>query len=400
MIGAIVTASILVIGGVFYAGFQFGALKPKTLIVQGVENIEPDSKPENTDFNVFWEAWDKLKSQHIKGAELQNQDMLYGAIEGLVNSLKDPYTIFLRPDDSKKFEEDVGGSFGGIGAEIGVRNDQLVVIAPLEDTPAMKAGLRAGDKILEIDKKSTAGLSVNEAVKKIRGLIGTKVVLTILRNGDEKPKEITITRDRIEVPTLKLEMKDGGIAFLQLFEFNQNAPFLFYKTTLDILRNEPKGMILDLRNNPGGYLEVAVNIAGWFLKNGDIVVTEKFRNGDEVPFYAKGNSVLKNLPLVILVNKGSASASEILAGALRENRKVELIGENTFGKGTVQELQELKDGSKIKITIAQWLLPNDEVLSENGLAPDIEVKLNEEDIKAGKDAQLDKAIEELKKIIQ
>ncbi|TSC96647.1 MAG: Carboxy-peptidase [Parcubacteria group bacterium Athens1014_26] len=392
--GAIIVASVLFAGGVFYAGYKLGTLKPQTLIIKGVSNIEPDVKV-NADFSVFWQVWDKLKNEHIKGDKAKDLDMVYGAIDGLVNSLSDPHTIFLRPDDSKKFEQDVNGNFGGIGAEIDVRDSQLMVVSPLEGSPAAKAGLLAGDKIIEIDKKSTVGLSVDNAVKKIRGEIGTKVVLTILRGNDKKPREVTIIRDKIEIPTLKIKMMDD-IAYIQLFGFNQNAPVLFYNAVLEVLKNQPKGIVLDLRNDPGGYLEVAVNIAGWFVDNNNLVVTEKFRNGDKIDFRSRGNAALKNLPITVLINKGSASASEILAGALRYYRQAKLVGEQSFGKGTVQELQDLKDGSTIKITIAQWLLPDGKPLDENGLTPDVAVGLTEQDVAANKDPQLDKALEVIK----
>ncbi|TSD03809.1 MAG: Carboxy-peptidase [Parcubacteria group bacterium Athens0714_26] len=392
--GAIIVASVLFAGGVFYAGYKLGTLKPQTLIIKGVSNIEPDVKV-NADFSVFWQVWDKLKNEHIKGDKAKDLDMVYGAIDGLVNSLSDPHTIFLRPDDSKKFEQDVNGNFGGIGAEIDVRDSQLMVVSPLEGSPAAKAGLLAGDKIIEIDKKSTVGLSVDNAVKKIRGEIGTKVVLTILRGNDKKPREVIIIRDKIEIPTLKIKMMDD-IAYIQLFGFNQNAPVLFYNAVLEVLKNQPKGIVLDLRNDPGGYLEVAVNIAGWFVDNNNLVVTEKFRNGDKIDFRSRGNAALKNLPITVLINKGSASASEILAGALRYYRQAKLVGEQSFGKGTVQELQDLKDGSTIKITIAQWLLPDGKPLDENGLTPDVAVGLTEQDVAANKDPQLDKALEVIK----
>ncbi len=388
-------------GSGFYAGFKTGEKYPQTLIIKGVTNLGPDEEIA-IDFSPFWEAWQKLKDKHIKGAEMKNQDMLYGAISGLADSFGDPNTSFLKPEDSKKFEEDVGGSFGGIGAEIGLKKEQLIVVAPLEGSPAEKAGLRAGDKILAINGESTAGLSVDEAVKKIRGEIGTEVTLTILRENEEKSKDITIIRQLIEIPTLKLEIREDAenkIAYLQLHSFNENAPFLFYKAALIMLYRDVDGIVLDLRNNPGGFLDVSINLAGWFLERGKVVITEKFRNGDDQVFRANGASALKDLPLIILINKGSASASEILAGSLRDHREIKLVGEQSFGKGTVQELFNLKDKSTIKITIANWLLPNGQTIEENGLTPDVEVKLTEKDIETKKDPQLEKALEILQQEI-
>jgi carboxyl-terminal processing protease len=413
LIGAPIIGAAIIAAGSFYFGYQRGIEQPKTIIIENVTNLDDGRKIE-TNFGVFWEAWDLIKKEYIKGAETVDKNLIYGAIQGLVNSLEDPNTIFLPPDDSKKFEEDVTGSFGGIGAEIGIKKNQLMVIAPLKNTPAEKAGLKAGDKILAINNENTQGIDVNQAVKKIRGDIGTEVTLTILREGWEKPEDFKIIRANIEIPTLEWNLivkedgqkivsekdenwllkKDGKeIAHIKLFSFNQNAPIAFYKAALRMLVGKTDGLILDLRNNPGGFLEVAVNLAGWFLNKGDIIVTEKFKNENEIIFRANGNEALIDLPTVVLINEGSASASEILAGALRANRGVKLIGMKTFGKGTVQELQSLSDGSKIKLTIANWILSDGTIIEEQGLKPDFEVELKEEDLENKKDPQLEKAIE-------
>ncbi|MBI4991872.1 MAG: S41 family peptidase [Candidatus Harrisonbacteria bacterium] len=387
----------------FYFGYQRGAASPRKVTVENLTNLEGKENLK-TDFGVFWEAWDVLKKEHLKGEEAKDKDLVYGAIKGLVSSLGDPHTVFFPPEDSKKFEEDVSGNFGGIGAEIGIRSNQLVVIAPLKGNPAEKVGLKAGDKIVAIDGKGTEGVDVNEAVKKIRGEIGTEVTLTIFRDGWERTKDFKIMRANIEIPTLEWELiqKDSKeLAHIKLFSFNQNAPAVFYKAALAVLLGKADGIILDLRNDPGGYLEVAVNLAGWFLNRGEVIVTEKFRQGDPIVFYANGNGALRNVPTVILVNKGSASASEILAGALRSQLGIKLVGEKTFGKGTVQELRPLSDNSKIKLTIANWVLPDGHIIDDQGLKPDVEVEIKEEDLeKAEKnkikiDPQLDKAAEVL-----
>jgi len=385
----------LLSGGFYYFGYKTGVQQSKTIIIEEARNIETPEKI-GVDFSVFWQAWEKLKEEHVRGAEAKNQDLVYGAISGMVDSLKDPNTNFFPPEDSKKFEEDVNGSFGGIGAEIGIRDDQLVIVAPLKGSPAERAGLKSGDKILKVDDKVTAGMKVNDAVKIIRGEIGAKVVLMISRKDWENPKDISIVRETIIIPTVDWEMKEGNLAHIKLYNFSENAPLAFYKAGLEALLNGAQGVILDLRNDPGGFLEVAVHLAGWFLEKGSTVVAEEFRSGNNRTFAAQGNEALKDLPVVVIINQGSASASEILAGALRDNRGVKLIGEKSFGKGTVQELFRLKDDSSIKITVARWLLPNGQVIDENGLQPDYEVKLTEEDAKAGKDPQLEKAIEVLK----
>ncbi|OGY64406.1 MAG: hypothetical protein A3I89_03165 [Candidatus Harrisonbacteria bacterium RIFCSPLOWO2_02_FULL_41_11] len=396
VLAAILFILALIIGaGAFYFGYQKGLETPKTIVIENVSNINSGGEID-ANFGIFWEAWDLIKREYFKGGKIVDKDLVYGAITGLVNSLGDPNTVFLPPEDSKKFEEDVNGNFGGIGAEIGIKEKQLVIIAPLKGNPAEKAGLKAGDKILAINEKNASGLDVSEAVKKIRGEIGTAVTLAILREGWEKPQDFKIIRDNIEIPTMEwsiIQKDDKKFIHLKLFSFNQNAPTVFYKAVLIVLYERPDGIILDLRNNPGGFLEVAINIAGWFLDRGDIVATEKFRNQEEVVFRASGNAALKNIPMVILVNKGSASASEILAGALRAQIKTKLVGETTFGKGTVQELRNLSDNSTVKLTVANWLLPDGTLIDEKGIKPDIEVELKDEDAEKGRDPQLDKAVE-------
>ncbi|MDO8442849.1 MAG: S41 family peptidase [bacterium] len=398
VVSGIVLATLVLVGAGFYSGNKYGSNTPKNIVISGVSNMEAGVK-KDADFNIFWQAWDMLKSNHIKGADLKDQDMIYGAVEGLINSVDDPHTVFFKPDDSQKFVEDIQGEFGGIGAELGIKDDFIVVIAPLEDTPASRGGIKAGDKILEVDGKPLLKADVNAAVKKIRGEIGTTVVLTILSNGDKAPHDISLVRGTISIPTLKWEIKNDNIAYVQLFSFNEKAPYLFYKTALAIMLGDMKGMVLDLRNNPGGYLEVAVNLGGWFFEKGALIVSEKFRSGEEIKYTSNGTGAFKDMPIVVLVNKGSASASEILAGALRDNRNIKLIGETTYGKGTVQDMEALKDGSQIKMTIAKWVMPSGYIIEQNGLKPDIEVKITEKDIEAKKDPQLERALEEVQKMI-
>ena len=318
----------------------------------------------------------------------------------MVHSLGDPHTEFFNPEDGKKFEEDIQGNFGGIGAEIGTRDDHLTVISPLKGSPAEKAGLKPKDIILAINTSSTENLNVEEAIGFIRGEIGSKVTLTIFRDGWEKPRDFAIVRENIVIPTLEFEMKEGNIAYIRLDSFNANANLLFYKAIVQVLSNGSKGIVLDLRNDPGGYLQVAVDIAGWFLPRGTLVVKEVSKKSEEQKLFSSGNASLKDFPVVILVNSGSASASEILAGALRDHRGIKLIGETTFGKGTVQQIETLKDGSSIKITVANWVLPKGGIIEGKGLTPDYEIKLSDDDIDKDKDPQFDKAIEILKSEIK
>lgn len=389
---------ILVVGSTasaFYVGYKKGLEETKIIEIKGVADINPNEEV-NADFGVFWQAWDKIKSKYVKAKGIKDQDLVYGAISGMLESLGDPYTVFMNPEDAKKFTDDVNGNFGGIGAELENRDKQITVVTPLKGTPADRAGIKPGDVILKAGGKDLMNVDVTEAVKIIRGNPGTKITLSIMREGFTGPKDFEITREIIKVPTVEWEWKDDKIVYLELSSFNQNAPFAFYNAILESVPKGAKGMILDLRNNPGGYLDVAVNIAGWFMKPGETVVSERYANGDADVLRASGTAALKDVPVVVLVNNGSASASEILAGSLRDNRGVKIVGEKTFGKGTVQALEDLKDGSVLKITIADWVMPKGKVLSGNGIEPDYTVKITDDDIKNNLDPQLDKALQVLK----
>lgn len=391
---ALVGAVLALSGSGFYLGYRLGEEAPKIVLVHGVSNIEK-GKAADVDFNLFWEAWELINENYLKDKEVSASDKVYGAIRGLVGSLDDPNSVFYTPEDNRLFQDDIRGSFGGIGAELGLRKGQILIIAPLKGTPAERAGLKAGDQILKVNATSTEGFTVEQAVKIIRGPEGTDVTLTIFREGWEKSKEFTITRSTIIVPTVDFEMREN-VAYIQLHSFNANASRHFYDAIVKAATENAEGVVLDLRNNPGGYLEVAVDLAGWFLPQGTLVVSESGRDGIIEKFEAQGNAALAELPVVVLVNQGSASASEILAGALRDQRNVKLIGEQTFGKGTVQQIHSLRDKSSVKLTWAQWVLPNGHILEGTGLKPDIEVKITDEDTEEKRDPQLEKALEILK----
>ncbi|MBI2669628.1 MAG: S41 family peptidase [Candidatus Yanofskybacteria bacterium] len=345
------------------------------------------------DFSLFWEVWEMLHNRYVDKDKLDTQDLIYGAIDGMVRTAGDPYTVFLKPKESEEFQQQIKGAFSGIGIEIGLRKNILTVIAPIKDTPAARAGLLAGDKILKINEKSTEGVKLDEAVSLIRGPRGTKVTLIITRDGLEKTKEVVITRDVIKIPAVEWKLLDEDIAYLEIFTFNQNVDTEFKKTAQEIANSKAKKIILDLRNNPGGLLDSAVNIAGYFLDTNKIVTFERFGDGQENQFRTQQNGQLKNYPVIVLINKGSASASEILAGALKDNRGILIVGETSFGKGSVQEILELPKKASLKVTIAKWFTPSGVSINENGIKPDIEVKRTEEDINADKDPQLDKAKE-------
>ena len=360
--------------------------------MEGVAN-QTVGQPQDVDFSLFWDAWRVIEEQYVGRKNLDRQEMVFGAISGMVKALGDPYTVFFEPQESKVFKEDVSGSFEGIGAEIGIRREILTIISPLKGSPAEAAGLRAGDKILEIDGEPTFDLSINEAVQKIRGPRGTAVILTIIRN-DAEPREISVTRDTIKIPVLEWEVINDDVAHVQLFSFSENASSAFRQAVLEILRLPINKIILDLRNNPGGFLEVSQEIAGWFVNPGDVVVIEDF--GDERQnreYRAIGNGALRDFKVVAIINGGSASAAEIMAGALRDLKGVTLVGAKSFGKGSIQELTNLKAGSSLKVTIARWLTPSGVSISEEGIEPDVKVELTEEDRLADRDPQLERALE-------
>jgi len=390
---------IILLATVFGSGFFIGQItRPSIEKVEGLANKEL-GQPALIDFSLFWDAWRIIEKKYVNRDDLNRQNMIYGAIAGLLKSLDDPYSVFMEPEESKKFIDDMGGSFEGIGAEVGIRKGVLTIIAPLEGMPAQKAGLKAGDKVLKIDDTLTADLTLDEAVSLIRGQKDTEVILLIMREEWEEVKEIKIIRDTIKIPIIKLEIKEDNIAYIQFYHFTENASREFSKVVQEALSSQIKGIVLDLRNNPGGYLETSVDIASWFLPSGEVVVIEDFGNGQDNKYRSKGYGYLEDIPTVILINQGSASASEILAGALRDIKGIQIVGQKSFGKGSVQQLEKLKGGASIKITVAKWLTPTGLSICEEGITPDIEVELTEEDISEMRDPQLDKALELLKEEI-
>lgn len=357
------------------------------------------SQPETIDFSLFWDAYNKLQQKFSDPSKITDQKIVYGAIEGMTQSLGDPYTGFFDPQQAQMFQSDLAGSFDGIGVEVGIKKDLLTIIAPLPETPGSRAGLKSGDIIVRINGKDSTNMASDEAVSLIRGAKGTPVTLSIVRDGWTNAKDFKITRDTIEVPSMKWSIKNDDVAYIQLFQFNENLSSDFKTAALKIMQGPAKGIILDLRGNPGGYLEVAQNIAGWFLQNGQTVTIEDFgKSKTQQTYKAEGNSELANYPIVVLIDQGSASASEILAGALRDNRNVKLIGMKSFGKGCVQEVVNLRGGSFLKITVANWLTPKGSSISDVGLTPDVKVEITEKDAEQKKDPQFDKALEIIKNL--
>ena len=394
--------SIALIGLIFGAGFYFGKGKEEKRAVINIGGV-PESEIADVNFDPFWETWRVLEEKFVSSTStnttaLTSDKKVWGAIEGLASAYGDPYTVFFPPVESKMFAEEIRGSFSGVGMEIASQSGILTVIAPLKDTPAEKAGVKAGDKILQIGDTNAVKMSTEEAISLIRGEQGTAVTITFARDGVKEPLVKSIVRDTINIPTIDYKKLPSGAYLIQLFSFSENSANLFRQALRQFVESGSDKLILDLRNNPGGYLEAAVSMASWFLPTGEIIVSEDFGGKREnVEHRSYGYDIFnKNLKFVILVNGGSASASEILAGALRDNRNVKLVGAKSFGKGSVQTIVNLRGGSILKITIAKWLTPKGNSISEVGLTPDVKIETTEDDAKNNKDPQLDKALEIIK----
>ena len=384
---------------VFGAGFKIGEYKTLT-------NTSVQGRIKNLDFNLFWQTWDQLEQKYVDKTKFDSTKMFYGAIKGMVASLGDPYTFFLTPEENKESKEDLEGKFTGIGAQLGLKNSQIIIIAPLKDSPALKAGVKAGDVIKEVDGESTEGWTLVQAVSKIRGEKGTKVTLTLGR-ADEKDRKIEIIREEIKVESVEYRLEKSiecdenceQVAYVKISQFGENTNKEWDKAVDFVIQNTDQeninSMILDLRDNPGGFLESSVYIASEFLEKGKLVVKQESSVNSNKDYKSIRNGDLQNAKLIILINEGSASASEILAGALRDYDKATLVGVKTFGKGSVQEALDLKKGAGLHITVAKWILPNGEWINGKGIEPDEELKLNLEDgntLTREQDNQLEKAL--------
>jgi len=391
----------LIAVGFFYGGYYFG----KRGFVFEVRKNPPEIKITNKlppkgelDFSLFWEVWDMLNTTYLE-RPIDQKAMMYGAISGMVSSLGDPYTTFLPPEINKSFMDSMGGKYEGIGAELGLKDDFLVIVAPLDGSPAKKAGLKAGDKILQIDDKSTAGMDVSEAVSLIRGSSGTQVKL-VIQTGTGDPRDVDLTRGVITVSSVTWEDKGDGTAYIRISRFGTetNREWDKVASEINVKMNELDAVIIDVRGNPGGYLDSAVHISEDFFR-GKPVLVEELSTGEKIPFKTSKVGIFKDIPGVfVLIDQGSASASEILAAALRDNIGAKIIGMKSFGKGTIQDAKDFKDGSGLHVTIAKWLTPKEEWVHKNGLEPDVVVEVTEEDLDNSIDAQLNKALEMAKEI--
>jgi len=400
----------------FGTGYKIGEYRanqtkielPNYNIVNAPTNISDSKNTKNIDFSLFWQAWERVEQKFVDKKKLEPQKMFYGAIKGMVASLEDPYTFFLTPDENKQSKDDLGGKFEGIGAQLGLKDNRVVVIAPLKDSPAEKVGVMAGDFINQVDGNLTKNMTLNQTVSKIRGEKGTKVKLIIERAGKEMEKTIirnVIKVSSVEVSTEKLNKCKTNcpeIAYLKLNQFGENTNDEWDSAVESIAKQwknkEVKGMVLDLRDNPGGYLESSVHLAGEFLPFGSLVVKQESTVSDNRTYKVLRAGRLLNIPLAVLINRGSASASEILSGALRDHKRAKLVGEKSFGKGSVQEALDLDKGAGIHITVAKWILPNGDWINEKGIDPEIKVVniiSNGNTLTDENDIQLQKAIEML-----
>lgn len=367
--------------------------KNGTVDITKVTDLYQRTRAETVSFEQFWQVWNEVKSKYVN-QPADEVKMFYGAIEGMVAGLGDPYSVYFPPEKAQEFTAEISGKFEGIGAELGKKDEQLVVIAPLPKSPAELAGIKPGDRIFAIDGESTSGLSVDAAASKIRGKKGTTVTLTLAPEKQDVLSEIKITRDVIVVPTVLFEMKENNIAYIRLSVFNKETWPNFDKTIPQILAKSPKGLILDLRSNPGGYLETAVEVASEWVESGPIL-RERFSTNEIIEHPTSGMHRLSQMPTVVLVDGGTASASEIVAGALQDYKKAVVVGEKTFGKGSVQSFDILPDGSALKITIAKWFTPNDREIHEKGIEPDMVIETSSSTPKEGEDPALEKALDYL-----
>jgi carboxyl-terminal processing protease len=385
--GIIFTLGILLLGVVI--GYSQNNFIDKFAYALNIKQNDEST----VDLNNFWKVWNLLDEKYPSANKISKEDRIYGAIKGLVSSMEDPYTTFFTPVESKIFQEDVLGSFSGIGVEIGVKDGLLVVISPLKDSPAQKAGIKKGDIIFKIDDKVVSEMTVDETIGYIRGEKGTNVLITILRKDEKEPIVMSIKRDVINVPTIDEKIIDNSY-LIKLYNFNATSAESFHKALINMKQSGLKNLIIDLRGNTGGYLDSAISISSEFLPEGDTVVTEDYGNDKKNIHRSYGfRTISEDYKILVLIDSGSASASEILAGALKDNKRATVIGENSFGKGSVQELIDLKDDTSIKITIANWLTPNGSIIEKKGIIPDIEVKESED---YNKDLVLEKALDFIK----
>jgi len=385
----------LLVGSVFLAGFGVGRISNSILRPSAYFQLSKILNGNDVDFSLIEEVYNLINEKYVAKDEIDQQALIFGAIRGMVGELGDPYSVFFDLKETEDFLTSVSGHFEGVGIEISIKDDTLTVISPLKNTPAARAGIKAGDKIIKIDGEDTKNITLEQAVSRIRGPSGTEVTLTIFRNSINEELDIKITREIINISSVEWELIEGNIAYIELTHFSETTTRDFTKVSQQILESSADRIILDLRNNPGGFLDVSIDIAGWFLEKGTLVVVEESANSGNRKHNSPGPATLFDFPVVILQNEGSASAAEILAGALRDNRGADIGGEKSFGKGSVQAFENLAGGTSLKITVARWITPSGQYINDTGLEPTVKVELSE-DSEEDEDAQKDRAIEIVK----
>lgn len=384
---------VLVLTSVYFLGLTKGYYQRINvanfeLVFQKELNSYEDDVP---NFGLYKTVIEIMRDKYY--GDVNFIDVLYGSVGGAVRALNDPYTLFTTPEENEEFFSSLGGTYEGVGVEIDFANGRLIVVAPLEGSPADLADIKPGDEIIAIDGRLVVDLDAYTITNLIKGKRGTQIILSILRD-DKDVENITIIRDIIRINSVKLDIQDS-IGILRITKFGSDTGKLFDSAVNTIIREDLDGLVIDLRNNPGGFLDVGVEVANEFL-DGGLIVEERFKDGKIVPFSADGDGKLSQISVIVLVNEGSASAAEIVAGALRDNNRAILVGQPTYGKGSVQEVEEFSDGSALRVTVAHWYMPSGEPISENGIRPDILVEDDEESLE---DVQLIRAIEELNKLI-
>ena len=401
---------MLAFGMAFVSGYLFGRAEPASGPLAFLDAVQPAtarateegvlSSDEQQRFRVFWETWQVVEREFYDKSQVDHQKLIYGAIKGMVDAVGDPYTIYQTPAQREVSDTDLRGSFDGIGIQVDMKDNRLTVVAPIEGSPAEAAGFRPGDIVLEVDGKSLSGKTLNDTVGLIRGQRGTPVTLTVLRQGTPDPVEITVVRAEIKLKSVRARMLDDQVGYLRISSFSATTGNEMAAAVKNLMEQTPRGMIVDLRNNPGGYLAASVEASAQFVNPGTVVLFQQSGNGERKTYRTEGGGTATEVPMVVLINKGSASASEIMAGALRDNGRAFLVGEKSFGKGTVQNVHELSDKSGLRVTTAQWLTPSEKPIQGVGLAPDEEIVLpptatiSSEATRAD-DAQLDAAVRHL-----
>ncbi|PKL36569.1 S41 family peptidase [Candidatus Peregrinibacteria bacterium HGW-Peregrinibacteria-1] len=394
-----ITRTLLLLALSFFLGFQVSSFTNTNAANSPYQTLENGQNTlSESDFGLFWEVWELIDTSYYQENAVNAEQKVYGAIKGLVESIDDPYTVFMDPSESKQFNSSLEGELEGIGAELTVIDKALTIVSPLRDSPAERAGLMPGDIIYKIGEEFSIEMSMIEAILSIRGEKGTSVTLTIIREGIEEPFEVTIIRDSIKIESVTVEQLEDGITYISVNNFNEKTNEQFNNAISTLLLGDPEGIIIDLRFNGGGYLDISVDLLSYLLPADTPALIMKQRNGKQETLYTKRSPKLLETPIVVLVNQGSASASEIVAGAIQDHKRGIIMGTQTFGKGSIQEVDSFSDGSSMRMTIAKWFTPNDRSVDEVGLTPDIIVEMTEEDIKELNDAQKQAAIDYLKNL--